>query len=420
MTTLRTHHDFRRLWAGDTIAQFGTAVGHIVLPLLAVAVLNATPFEMGVLTAAETAAFLLIGLPAGAWVDRVRRKPLMVRMDLARAALLLTVPTAWWLGMLTLTQLVVVALLVGACTVFFDVGYQSYLPSLVGRGHLIEGNAKLQASHSVAQFSGPALGGVLSQALGAATALLTTGLGYLASAAFLSRIKAAEPEPARPVERDLRAEVAEGLRFVLHNSYLRAIVGCTATWNLFFGVEGAVFVLFLARTIGLNATGIGLVMALAGVGGVLGAVASSRVNRAIGQARAIWLVPLASAPFGLLIPLAQPGWSVSLVVVGFLVVSFSGVVYNVAQVSFRQAICPDHLLGRMNASVRFIVWGTLPLGALIGGTLGTWIGVRATLWVAVTGWLLASLWVVLSPLRSLRDIPEPEEVPTPTPHGPTA
>ena len=406
--TLRHHADFRSLWVGDTIAQFGSAVGNVVLPLLAVGLLNTSAFQMGVLTAAESAAFLLLGLPAGAWVDRLRRRPLMIRMDLARAALLVTVPVAWWLGALTFTHLVVVALLVGTCTVFFDVGYQSYLPSLVGREHLVEGNAKLQASHSVAHTAGPALGGGAAQLLGPASALVTTGVGYLASALFLSRITVVEPEPVRPAVRDLRAEVTEGLRFVLGNPYLRSIVACTGTWNLFGAVNNAVLVLFLVNLVGLNSGAVGLVIGLAGVGGILGAFIASRVGRSLGQARTIWLVPVISAPFGLLLPLAEPGWLLVVAVAGFVVVQGAGVVYNVAQVSFRQSICPDHLLGRMNASVRFIVWGTIPVGGLLGGVLGEWLGIRPTVWVAVVGWAAAALWVVLSPLRKVRDLPEPQ------------
>ncbi|MFC5287730.1 MFS transporter [Actinokineospora guangxiensis] len=409
--TLRHHTDFKRLWVGDTIAQLGTNVGTIVLPLLAVGLLNASAFEMGLLTAAEYAAFLLIGLPAGAWVDRMRRRPMMIRMDLARAALLITVPVAWWLDALTFGHLVVVALLVGACTVFFDVGYQSYLPSLVGRELLVEGNAKLQASHSVAFTAGPALGGGLAQLIGAASALVTTGVGYLASAFFLSRISAAEPEPPRPATRDLRVEVMEGLRFVLGNRYLRSIVGCTATWNLFNGVNAAVMVLFLVNDIGLNEGSVGLVVGLAGVGGILGALLAGRIGRLLGQARTIWVAAVVSAPFGLLFPLAEPGPMLVVAVAGFLVVQAMGVVYNVAQVSFRQTICPDRLLGRMNASVRFIVWGTLPLGGLLGGVLGEWVGVRETVWVAVIGWAAAALWVVLSPLRALRDLPGQQDEP---------
>ncbi|GAA2968022.1 MFS transporter [Actinokineospora diospyrosa] len=403
-STLRSHTGFRLLWAGDTVAQFGTAVGHVVLPLLAVGVLQATPGQMGVLTAAETVAFLLIGLPAGAWVDRMRRRPLMIRMDLVRAVLLLTIPVAAWFDVLTFPHLVVVALLAGACTVFFDVAYQSYLPALVGRDHLMEGNAKLQASQSVAIFSGPAIGGGLTSLIGAATTLATTGLGYLASALCLSRITTSEPLPERLPNRSLRAEIAEGLRFVLTDRRLRAIAGCTASWNLFFGVEGAVRVLFLARVLGLGEAVIGVLLGLAGVGGIVAAVLSARIVRLLGQTRAIWLVPLIGSLFGPLIPLSHADWRVGLLVVGNIAVTFSAVVYNVAQVSYRQSICPDHLLGRMNASIRFLVWGTLPLGALAGGVLGGVIGIRETLWVVAAGWMLSCLWMVFSPLRKERDI----------------
>ncbi|MBM7776365.1 MFS family permease [Actinokineospora baliensis] len=405
-STLRSHSGFRGfqlLWAGDTIAQFGSAVGHVVLPLLAVGVLHATPGQMGVLTAAETVAFLLIGLPAGAWVDRVRRRPLMIRMDLARAALLLSIPAAAWLGVLSFPQLIVVALLAGVCTVFFDVAYQSYLPALVGRDHLMEGNAKLQASQSVATFTGPAVGGGLTSLIGAATTLAATGLGYLASALCLSRITTTEPRPQRLPDRNLRTEVAEGLRFVLTDRRLRAIAGCTASWNLFFGMESAVRVLFMAGVLGLNEAVIGVLLGLSGIGGILAAVLSARIVRSLGQTRTIWLVPVLGSLFGPLIPLAGADWRIGLMVAGQCAVSFSAVVYNVAQVSYRQAICPDHLLGRMNASIRFLVWGTLPLGALAGGALGGWIGIRETLWVVAAGWMLSCLWMVFSPLRNDRD-----------------
>ncbi|GAA3037762.1 MFS transporter [Actinokineospora globicatena] len=403
-SSLRHHGGFRLLWAGDTIAQFGTAIASVVLPLLAVGALNATPGQMGVLVAAETAAFLLIGLPAGAWVDRVRRRPLMIRMDLVRTVLLLSIPVAGWAGVLTFTQLVVVALLVGTCTVFFDVAYQSYLPALVGREHLMEGNAKLQASQSVAIFAGPALGGGLTTLIGAASTLASTGLGYLASALCLSRIPMQEPMPRRLPDRNLRAEVAEGLRFVVSDRRLRAITGCTASWNLFFGVQGAVSILFMVRVVGLSEAAVGVVLGFVGLGGIAGAALSARVIRVLGHARAIWLVPVIGSAFGLLIPLAGPDWRLGLLVVGQVVLGSSIVVYNVAQVSYRQAICPDHLLGRMNASIRFLVWGTQPLGALAGGALGTAIGIHPTLWIAVIGPFAACLWVVCSPLRTAGEI----------------
>ncbi|QFU87904.1 enterobactin exporter EntS [Amycolatopsis sp. YIM 10] len=332
--SLWRHADFRRLWAGDTASQLGSFVGHTVLPLLAATVLAASPFEMGVLTAAETLAFLLIGLPAGAWVDRIRRRPLMLRADFTRAALLISVPLAWWAGVLTLTQLVVVALLTGVCTVFFDVAYQSYLPSLVGRDQLLEGNAKLQSSQSVSQVVGPGIGGGLAQLLGPANAVLMTGLGFLTSALCLLRIRRTEPEPEPHENPKLSAQIAEGLRFVFGNRTLRAITSSTATANFANGIFLAVEMLFLTRTLGLSAAAVGVLLAAGGAGSVLGALTSGLVNRKIGQARAIWLIPLLTWPAHLLVPLAAPGWRLGFAVVGLVVFGYGVIVYNVAQVSF--------------------------------------------------------------------------------------
>ncbi|WP_181771087.1 MFS transporter [Amycolatopsis pittospori] len=399
------HADFRRLWAGDTASQVGAFAGHTVIPLLAATVLAATPFQMGLLTAAETIAFLVIGLPAGVWVDRMRRRTLMLRADFVRAALLLSIPVAWWAGMLSLTQLIVVATLVGTATVFFDIAYQSYLPTLVGREHLLEGNAKLQASQSVAFLAGPGIGGGLVQLIGAANAVLTTGLGFLTSALFLLRIRTVEPEPERHEDAKLLPQIAEGLRFVFTDTTLRSIVACTATANLFNGAFTAVQILFLNRDLGLSPATVGVVLAIGGIGGITGAIFANAITRRIGQARSIWLVPLLTWPFYLLLPLAAPGWRVLLFPVATMIAGFGIIVYNVAQVSYRQAVCPDRLLGRMNASVRFVVWGMLPLGGLLGGVLGEAIGIRGTLWVAVAGETAALLWVVFSPLRKLRDLP---------------
>ncbi|MFD5831498.1 MFS transporter [Lentzea sp. NPDC060358] len=408
--TLWGHPDFRRLWMGDTISQFGATVGMTVIPLLAAGALNATPFEMGLLAAASTMAFLVIGLPAGVWVDRMRRKPLMVAMDVARAALMLSVPVAGWLGLLDLPQLIVVSLAVGVCTVFFDVAYQSYLPSLVGRGQLVEGNSKLQASLSVAEVSGPAIGGYAAQFLGAANSVLATGLGYLSSALFLVRIKTAEPAPERHPDPHLRREIMEGLRFVFGNTTLRMIVACTGTSNFFHGIQNAVMVLFLLQTAGLSEGTAGLVLSAGGVGGVLGAAFAHRIGLAVGQARMIWLVPVLTWPFTLALPFVSDGWGLVLPMACLAVTSFGVVVYNVGQVSYRQAICPDHLLGRMNASIRWVVWGTTPLGALLGGVLGSWLGIVPTLWVSLAGSVSGVVWVLLSPLRSMRDLPTTSSV----------
>lgn len=397
--SLWSHRDFRLLWAGDTISQFGSTIGRTVLPLLAVGALAATPFEMGVLSAAGTAAFLLIGLPAGVWVDRLSRRPVMLVADFTRAVLLLSVPLAWWLDVLTLTQLVVVALLVGAATVMFDVAYQSYLPALVGREQLVDGNSKLEASRAVAEVSGPAAAGGVAQLVGAAIGVLATAVGYLASALFLLRIRTVEPPPRRPDKPGLVHEIAEGLRFVFGHRSLRAIVGCTGTANFFGGMAAAVLVLFLVRDLGLSEGVVGLVLSTAGVGGVLGALTVNRWNARFGQTKVIWLSGLVTWPLGVLVPLGAADWRIVFVLIGEAAVAYGATVYNIAQVSYRQSICPDHLLGRMNASIRFVVWGSMPLGALVGGVLGGGIGVTATLAVGMGLQAASVLWVVLSPLR---------------------
>lgn len=406
--SLWRHRDFRLLWIGDTGSQFGEMITNTAAPLLAALVLAATPFQMGLLNAADTVAFLVLGLPAGAWVDRMRRRGLMLGANVGRAVLLATVPVAWWLGVLTLAQLIIVGLFVGGFSLFFDVAYQSYLPSLVGRDQLVDGNAKLQASASVAQVSGPALGGGLTQLLGGANAIGVNALTYVWSIVCLARIRTPEPKVDRAPDRNLRREIAEGLRFVVGNRSLVAIVSCTGTSNLCSNIMGAVGVLVLTRQLGASAGIAGLVLSGGGVGGVAGALLARRISVRIGQARTIWLSLVVTQPLLLLVPLAGRGWLISLYAVGWLAFGFGGVVYNVAQVSFRQAICPDRLLGRMNASVRFLVWGTLPLGALLGGVLGEVIGIHATLWVGAAGCVLAPLFVVLSPLRRLRDVPSDE------------
>ncbi|NUT50319.1 MAG: MFS transporter [Saccharothrix sp.] len=398
--SLWSHRDFRLLWAGDTISQFGSTIGRTVLPLLAAGTLAATPFEMGVLSAAGTAAFLLIGLPAGVWVDRLSRRPVMLAADVVRAALLLSIPVAWWLGVLTLAHLVVVALLVGAATVMFDVAYQSYLPALVGREQLVEGNSKLEASRAVAEVSGPAVAGGIAQAVGAAVGVLATGVGYLASALFLLRIRTVEKPAPPPAKPGLVHEIAEGLRFVFGHRSLRAIVACTGTANFFGGMAAAVLVLFLVRELGLSDGVVGLVLSSAGIGGVLGALTVGRWNARFGQTTVIWLSGLVTWPLGILVPLGAADWRIVFVVVGEAAVAYGATVYNIAQVSYRQSLCPDHLLGRMNASIRFVVWGAMPLGGLVGGALGGGVGVTATLALGMTCQAGAVLWVILSPLRS--------------------
>jgi predicted MFS family arabinose efflux permease len=313
------------------------------------------------------------------------------------------VPLAAAFGVLTLGQLYAVAITAGVCTVFFDVAYQSFLPRVVTREHLVDGNGKLGASQSFAQVAGPGLGGGLVGLVGAAGAMAADAISYAVSVVSLLAIRIREEAPPADDSRaGLRAEIAEGLSFVLRHPILRKIVACTGTANLFGSMAVALEIVFLVRVLRVRPAETGLLIAAASLGGVAGGVLSGRLARRIGSARIIWYSLLVLSLPELLVPLAEPGWRVTAFVVGAAFGYFGAVVYNVAQVSYRQAICPPRLLGRMNAAVRWVVWGTIPLGGLLGGVLGTLIGVRATLWIAFAGSWAAGWWVFFSPLRGMR------------------
>jgi MFS family permease len=401
------HRDFRLLWGGETISELGSQVSLLAIPLLAVRTLHATPFQMGLLTAASTAAFLVVGLPAGVWIDRTRRRWVMIAADLGRVVAIGSVPVAYAVGWLTLAQLFVVTLVSGILTVFFDVAYQSYLPTLVGREHLVEGNAKLTGSEQVAAVAGPSVAGGLVQAVGGSAAVLVDSVSFLVSAGAVAAIRAPEPVPVVPDSGHpkLRHDIAEGLRFVFGNALLRAIAATTATANFFSGVAAAVEVVFLVREVHATPGVIGLLFTMGGVGGVLGALAAGPLARRFGGARAT-IIGIVGNVGGLLVPLTMPGPGLLLFGAGLFFVSLSAVVYNVNQVSFRQRLCPDRLLGRMNASMRFVVWGVLPLGGLLGGVLGAVVGLRSTLWIGYIGEALASIWLFASPMRTMRDFPD--------------
>ena len=400
--------DFRRLWAGDTVSQLGTQVGGIALPLLAVQVLGADELEMGLLATFENIAFLLVGLPAGAWVDRLLKRGVLVTGDLVRALALLALPAAYLLDVLTFPLLLVVATVTGVATVFFDVAYQSYLPSLVPSSRISEGNARLQVSHSVAHVVGPAVGGGLVRAVGAPYVILVDALSFLLSALFLTRIRHRETPPSREGRRPLRTEIAEGLSFVLHQPLLRRIVATTATSNFASNLGGGLLVLYVVRDLGITAAELGVAFSVGAVGGLLGAFLSGTVIRVVGEGRSIALAILPSSAAASLVPLTagqDKATALVMIAVSFGVYGFGVVVYNVAQVSFRQRLCPRPLLGRMNASVRFVIWGVSPIGAFVGGVVGSQAGILTALWIGVAIEAVAVLPVLLSPLVRMRDLP---------------
>jgi predicted MFS family arabinose efflux permease len=271
----------------------------------------------------------------------------------------------------------------------------------------VEANAKLQVSVSLAQVGGPSVAGYLVGLLGAPVAFLADAGSFVVSLLSLAVIREREPAPARATPRTIRAEVAEGVRFVAAEPILRMIAGCTSTFNLFNTAIYAIVVVFLVRQVHLQASTIGLIMSAGAVGGVIGGLSASLLRRWLGSARVIWVSVTVTAPFALLIPVTRAGAGLAFFGVATFVSSLGGVVYNVNQASFRQLLCPPELLGRMNATIRFIVWGTIPLGGLLGGTLGGWLGNRDAIWVAAVGVTLAPAWVLVSPLRRLRDTPAP-------------
>ena len=406
------HADFMKLWTAQTISQLGDEVTELAIPLIAILILGAGPFEMGVLGTLLFLPFILFTLPAGVWVDRLRRRPLMIAANLGRAVLLLSIPLAFALDVLTLWQLFVIAFAVGALQVFFDVAYQSYLPAVVERDQLVEGNAKLEISQAASSLPGPGIAGFLIAIVSAPFAIVVDAISFLASAGLLGFIRRDEPTPERTVDAatgkrtGMRTEIADGLRYVLGNRYLRSIAACTGTFNLFGNIAGVLLLLYAVNQLGLRAEQIGIAFAIGNVGTLAAAFSSERIGRRIGvgptivASAAVGAIPMAI--IGLAPPEAAFGWLIG----AFAIQSFTNVVYNVNQVSLRQAITPTWMQGRMNATMRFIVWGTIPIGALIGGVLGEVIGIRPTIWVAAVGIGLAFLPVLLSPVRTLQRIPE--------------
>ncbi|WP_067460933.1 MFS transporter [Actinomadura macra] len=394
--------DFRHFFLAAAVSQFGSQVSMLALPLAAVLALHASPFAVGVLAACETAAFLLVGLPAGAWVDRMRRRQVLVVSDLGRMAVLGSVPAAWALGVLSMPQLYSVALITGVLTVFFDVASQSYLPHLVGRDALPEGNTKLEVVRGVSQVSGPTFAGLAVQALTAPVAVLADAASFALSALFLRGIHRPEQLPVREPGARLRTEIMQGLRFVLGNAVLRPIAISTATFNLFAAITNVMLIVLLSRELRQSAGTIGLFFSVASAGGLAGALVATRISARLGQGPTIWLSQLATGLFGLGLPLAQAGWPLWGAAFAFSASCAAIAVYNITQLSLRQRLTPDPLLGRMNATMRWMVWGTLPLGGLAGGVLGASFSPRAALWVAAVGGLSASAPLMLSPLRTMR------------------
>jgi MFS family permease len=406
------HQDFLKLWTGQTISEFGSQVSQIAIPTVAVVTLHASTFAVAALTTVEFMPFVLFTLPAGVWVDRLQRRPILIAGDVGRAVLLASIPVAYALGHLTLVQLYVVGFLVGIHTVFFDVAYQSYLPSLVERDTLVEGNSKLQITASGAQIVGPGFAGLVIKLATAPYAFVADAASFVLSGGFTASIRKREVVERPAAASSLLRELWEGLRYVLGHRYLLPQALSTGSSNFCSNLIFGIYYVYAYRHLGLTPFAVGIAGSVGAVGWLVGSATAPRLRDRLGVNGATILGMAFGAPSFLLVPLAPHGnAAIPLLALSMAGSGFGAVVYNIQQVSLRQAITPERLQGRMNASMRFIVWGTIPLGALVGGALAAAIGLRTTLFLAAGLETLALLPLLLSPIRTLRAFPEPEPDP---------
>ncbi len=407
--TLWRHRDFMLLWVGQSVSRLGDQFTALALPYVAVIALRADAGQMGLLGALGTLPFLLFGLLVGVWVDRHPRRPVLILGDLGRGVIVGSIAILAFAGLLRMDILYVLAFLTGTLTVFFDVAYQAYLPALVTRAQLVEGNSKLETTNTGAQFVGPSLAGVIIQLLSAAWAMVFDGVTFVYSAVMMSFIRTQETPPDPSARTTALSEAREGVAVVFGDRRLWSIAGCTGTSNFFGNIWFALLVLYALETLRLDAVSLGLAFGLGSLGGVLGAVSGGRLAERLGVGHAIVAGDLVGSLGGIALLLATPAVAFVAVVATIALGSYGSVVYNINQVSLRQALVPVRLQGRLNATMRFLVWGTIPLGSLAGGILGTALGLYPAILVGVLGGLFTFLWVFLSPVRSMERIPEPSD-----------
>jgi MFS family permease len=411
------NRNFRLLWTGDVVSQFGDRITELALPLIAVATLAATPAQVGLLTAAVWAPNLL-GVLAGSWVDRQpHRRPILIGADLLRAAAMASLPVAHWFGVVTLGQLFAVALLSGVGQVLSMAAYQSFFVTVVPRDRYVDANSRLVIGRSASFAAGPALGGYLIQVLTAPVAVIADALSFLASAALLARIPGARV-PVPEQRSSFRADVTAGLRYVVRHRYLRAALGCVTTVNFFTFAAQALAVLFASRTIGLPAGVFGAAFGLGAVGGLLGATLTPRLSRRFGVGRLVLAGSvLFPAPIAVMALATGPQWQEAAIIAGGEALSAAGVViFDINLNAIQTAVTADHMRSRVAGVFSTVNYGSRPLGAVAGGLLGGWLGVRPTLLVAAAGGAMCCWWLLPSPiprLRSITDIDHRDATPPP-------
>ncbi|XBH22184.1 MFS transporter [Jonesiaceae bacterium BS-20] len=408
--SLAYHFDFRQLWIGDALSQVGAQLTLLALPLYAVTQLNASELQMGYLTAAQTIAFLVVGLPAGAWIDRMVKRKVLIWADLVRAVALGTVVVTALSGHGNMAILYGASLVISVATVFFDVAHLSYVPGLVGIKNISEGNTKLQATYAIAAVAVPAIGGMLLRVIMAPVLIAVNVVTYLLSIVFLRRIKQEEVLPPKDSHLPLVPAIAEGLRFIATTPLLNRLVFSTGAATLFSTMGWSMLMLYVIKTLRLSETDVGVVLSASAIGGIIGAVFARKISLYVGEGRIIAISAAATPVLFVGIPLAAflatrgVNPMIPLIISGFLS-QITSTLFNVAQVSFRQRLCPPHLLGRINASFRFIVWGGMPFAGLIGGWVAHQFGLVTMLWLVIAGELAAALPLVFSKFITMRELP---------------
>lgn len=408
--TLWRDRDFVRLWSASTISIFGSLITRTALPFAAILVLGAGPIEISVLRGLELVAGLLVGLVAGAWVDRLRRRPIMVGADLGRAILLGSIPLAALAGALALPHLFAVAFLAAILTTFFDVADRAYLPTVVPKARLMEANSALTASASVAEFSGFGVSGFLIQLFSAPVAIAADAASFVVSAVLLGSIRRPEPPGAATHHEPILREVREGLRLVGRSPVLRALAAAHGSTHFLWGIFGTSYLLFATREVGLGPAAIGVIAGLGGVGAFVGAAIAGRATRRLGIGRTLLLGLLGFTVGNALIPLAPAGAVVAgaaLFATQQLVGDAAGTTYEVVQTSLMQSIVDGRLLGRVSATIRTFTILLQLAGTIVGGLIAETFGLRAAFAVGLLGGVAAMAFLWLSPVRSMRGVPPP-------------
>jgi MFS family permease len=405
---LWANRDFVKLWAGETVSLVGSQITQFTLPLIAILTLGASVFQVGLLNACRYAPVVVVSLFAGAWLDRRRRRPVLIACSLANAVLIGLIPIGYGLGVLNLDMLYLIVLVAGALTVVFDVGVLSYVPTLVERRHLGDSNGQIQTSTALAGIAGPGLAGLLVGVLTAPVTLTADAVSYLCSAIGLLTIRQREDEPERPeTGRSIKADIAEGLHAVYGSRILRSLLSQSATFNFFQNAFLTIFVVYAIRDLHLSPLELGIVIGAISVGGVAGATVANRFRRRVGFGRTVLMTTIfaAGCPSLLVLPRGHSAAAIAVLVLVELLFGFNLLVFNVNTITVRQIVTPNRLLGRMNASYRMVLFGTGPIGAVLGGWLGSAIGLRHALIIAALALLTPMLWIFFSPIFRMTDMP---------------